>query len=169
MDFVAREHENVREHLGHMVAIAADPSDIPVKLRNRLDAVFGFLHADLLTLMTFEEETLYPALDRIPGVPHTPGAMAADHDRIKRAIDLLDDSAGAHGWERWSGALHRPLVVDVHARIRAHLDTEEFLYGPLLSHSTHMNTPGCIGTSPQSTRPDRRVGGLRRARDASTT
>ena len=83
--------------------------------------------------MTFEEETLYPALDRIPGVPHTPGAMAADHDRIKRAIDLLEtrrcSTVGSAGAER----LHRPLVVDVHARIRARLDTEEFLYGPLLS------------------------------------
>jgi iron-sulfur cluster repair protein YtfE (RIC family) len=115
MDFVAREHENVREHLGHMAAIAAVPSDIPVKLRNRLDAVFRFLHVDLLTLMTFEEETLYPALDRIPGVPHTPGAMAADHDAIKHTIDVLDDAAGARGWECWSGALHRPLVFAVHA------------------------------------------------------
>jgi len=134
MDFVAREHEKVREHLGHMVAIGeADPGDVTVTLRHRLDAVFRFLHADLVTLMAFEEETLYPALDRIPGVPHTPGAMAADHDRIKCTIDVLDDSAGAHGWERWSGALHRPLVFDVHAHVRRHLDTEEYLYGSLLS------------------------------------
>jgi hypothetical protein len=168
MDFVAREHENVREHLGHMAAIAAVPSDIPVKLRNRLDAVFRFLHVDLLTLMTFEEETLYPALDRIPGVPHTPGAMAADHDRIKRTIDLLDDSAGAHGWERWNAALHRPLVVDAHAQIRAHLDTEEFLYGPLLSRLDPHEYARLYQRLPTINSPHRRVGGRRRAGDAST-
>ena len=134
MDFVAREHENVREHLGHMVAIAeADPGDITVTLRNRLDAVFRFLHTELLTLMTFEEATLYPALDRIPDIPPTPRAMAEDHDTIRRAVRVLDDRAGADGWERWSGDLHRPLLVDIQARIRTHLDTEEFLYGPLLS------------------------------------
>jgi hypothetical protein len=134
MDFVAREHENVREHLGHMVAIAdAGPGEIPLTLRNRLDAVFRFLHTDLLTLMAFEEQTLYPALDRIPDVPSTPGAMTADHDTIRRAIGVLDDRAGAGGWERWSGELHRPLLVDIQARIRRHLGIEEFLYGPLLS------------------------------------
>ncbi len=78
MDFVAREHENVREHLDHMAAIAeAGPGDITVTLRNRLDAVFKFLHTDLLTLMAFEEETRYPALDRIPGrSAHTRRSMA---------------------------------------------------------------------------------------------
>lgn len=169
MDFVAREHENVREHLGHMAAIAeADPGDITVMLRSSLDAVFRFLHADLVTLMAFEEETLYPALDRIPGVPHTPGAMAADHDRIKRTIDVLDDSAGAHGWERWSGALHRPLVGDVRARVRSHLDTEEYLYGPLLSRLDPHEYFRLYQHLPTIRSARRRVDGLQRAGDAST-
>jgi hypothetical protein len=161
MDFVAREHENVREHLGHMVAIGdAEPGDITVTLRHVLDAVFRFLHADLLTLMAFEEETLYPALDRIPGVPHTPGAMAADHDTIRHTIDVLDDSAGARGWERWSGALHRPLVFDVHAHVRTHLDTEEFLYGPLLSRLDPHEYARLYQHLPTIRAARRRVGGL---------
>jgi hypothetical protein len=132
MDFVARQHANVREHLDHMVAIAdTPPAQVPVAVRNRLDAVFGFLHTDLLPLMAFEEETLYPALDRIPDVPHTPGAMALEHEPIRRAIGELDDRAGAHGWQGWNDELHRPLLV-LHAVIRAHVTNEERVYGPLL-------------------------------------
>jgi Hemerythrin HHE cation binding domain len=167
MDFVAREHENVREHLGHMAAIAeAGPGDITMTLRNSLDAVFRFLHADLLTLMAFEEETLYPALDRIPGVPHTPGAMAADHDTIRRAIDVLDDLAGAGGWERWSASLHRPLVVRVQARIRTHLNTEEFLYGPLLSRLDPHEYARLYQLLPKIRPARRRAGGLQSAAEA---
>lgn len=133
MDFVARQHANVHEHLDHMVAIAgAPPAEVPLGVRNHLDAVFSFLHTDLLPLMAFEEETLYPALDRIPDVPHTPGAMALEHEPIRRAIGELDDRAGADGWQHWNGELHRPLLV-LHAVIRAHATNEERVYGPLLS------------------------------------
>jgi hypothetical protein len=133
MDFVAREHANVREHLGHMMAMAAPvPGEGPMERRIRLDAVFGFLHADLPTLMAFEEETLYPALDRIPDVPRTPHAMAEEHAAIRDAIRELDDLAGAAGWERGDRRLGRSLV-GLQAVVRLHVDTEERLYGPLLS------------------------------------
>jgi Hemerythrin HHE cation binding domain len=133
MDFVAREHANVREHLGHMLAIAAPaPGDGPHDRRRRLDAVFGFLHADLPTLMTFEEEILYPALDRIPDVPRSRHAMAEEHAAIRDAISELDDVAGAVGWERGDRRLGRSLV-GLQAVVRLHVDTEERLYGPLLS------------------------------------
>lgn len=169
MDFVAREHEKVREHLGHMAAITeAGHGEVTVTLRNSLDAVFRFLHGDLLTLMAFEEETLYPALDRIPGVPHTPGAMPADHERIKRAIDMLDDSAGTDGWARWSGGLHRPLVVEIHARVRSHLDAEEFLYGPLLSRLDPKEYARLYQHLPTINSERRRVGGRGRAGAASS-
>ncbi len=133
MDFVAREHANVREHLDHMVVIAeAPPAEMSLTLRDRLDAVFSFLHTDLPSLMTLEEDTLYPALERIPDVPHTPGAMAAEHEAIRRAIAELDGRAGVKRWERWDGELHRPLLV-LQAVIRMHANNEEQLYGPLLS------------------------------------
>jgi Hemerythrin HHE cation binding domain len=133
MDFVAREHAIVREHLDHMVVIAeAAPSEVPLALRERLDAVFRFLHTDLLPLMALEEATLYPALGQIPDVPHTPGAMALDHEAVRRVIDDLDDRAGAGGWERWDGELRRPLR-ELETLIRRHVEKEECLYGPLLS------------------------------------
>jgi Hemerythrin HHE cation binding domain len=133
MDFVAREHAVVREHLDHMVAIAqAAPTAAPPTARDRLDAVFRFLHTDLLPLMALEEETVYPALGQIPDVPHTPWAMALDHAAVRRVIGELDDRAGAGGWERWEGELHRPLL-ELETLIRLHVEKEECLYGPLLS------------------------------------
>jgi iron-sulfur cluster repair protein YtfE (RIC family) len=133
MDFVAREHATVREHLDHMVAIAeATPTGVPVAVRERLDAVFSFLHTDLLALMALEETTLYPALGQIPDVPHTPEAMALDHASVRRIIGELDDRAGADGWERWESDLHQ-LLRELETLIRLHVDKEEYLYGPLLS------------------------------------
>jgi Hemerythrin HHE cation binding domain len=70
MDFVAREHAMVREHLAQMLAIAAvTPTEIVIDQRERLSSVFQFVHTELLPLMSLEEASVYPALGQIPGVP----------------------------------------------------------------------------------------------------
>lgn len=132
-DFIAREHEIVRENLDHMRAILeATPDEVPLTLRSRLDVVFSFLHADLLSLMTLEEQTLYPAVERISDEVHATKALALDHEAIRRVIAELDDLAGASGWKRWGAGLQQRLF-GLEVEIRHHMDREERDYGPLLS------------------------------------
>jgi Hemerythrin HHE cation binding domain len=132
-DLIAGEHAIVREHLGHMRVIAeAAHTEIPLTLRDRLDAVFSFLHTDALPHMQLEEETVYAAVDRILDGPHSMLAMLIDHEVIRRLIGELDHLVGPHGWKRWHAELQpRRLVLE--AVIRFHVEKEERLYGPFLN------------------------------------
>lgn len=133
LDFVAREHAMVREHLAQMLAIAAvTPTEIAIDQRERLSSVFQFVHTELLPLMSLEEASVYPVLRQIPGVPSTPEAMTRDHEAVRQVIAELDDLAGQDGWGRWGAPLNRPLL-DLVRLVRLHLAREEGLYGPLLS------------------------------------
>lgn len=131
-DLIASEHAIVRQHLGHMRVIAeAAPTEIPLTLRNRLDAVFSFLHNDVLPHMRLEEESVYEAVDRIPDGPHSMAAMVIDHEVIRRLIGELDHLAGPRGWKRWRAELQPRLLV-LEAVMRFHVEKEERLYGPFL-------------------------------------
>jgi hypothetical protein len=88
--------DNVRPHAGHC---RSRPHRNPLTVRNRLDAVFSFLHTDVLPHMQLEEETVYAAVDRILDGAHSMPAILIDHEVIRRLIGELDHLVGPHGWK----------------------------------------------------------------------
>jgi iron-sulfur cluster repair protein YtfE (RIC family) len=92
-ELIASEHAIVRGHLDHMRSIADNAQqEVPLRLRNQLDAVLSFLHNDLIAHMQGEEEVLYPALEHVAAA-WSCEAMRFDHDAI---IGMIDETRPAH-------------------------------------------------------------------------
>ncbi len=124
----------MRHHLDHLRAIADRmPSEEPLMLRNRLDAVLSFLHHGLLPHMELEEQTIYAAVDRLPNGPHCGPAMALDHAAIRALVADVDRVAGGVRDKERTARLQRLLFV-LEAVTRLHVDKEEQLYTPALKH-----------------------------------
>ncbi|MBJ7595480.1 MAG: hemerythrin domain-containing protein [Candidatus Dormibacteraeota bacterium] len=129
---LAREHAEVRHHLDHLRAIAdAAPSEEPLMLRNKLDAVLSFLHNGLLPHMDVEEQTLYAAVDRLAEGPHSGPAMVLDHEAIRALVADVDRATGGLQSKEEGAELQRLLFV-LEAVARLHVDKEERLYRPAL-------------------------------------
>jgi Hemerythrin HHE cation binding domain len=127
---LAREHAQVRHHLDHLRAIAETmPSEEPLMLRNRLDAVSSFLHNGLLPHMEMEEQTLYAAIDALADGPHCGPAMVLDHVAIRALVADVDRVVGGLRDKEEIITLQRLLFV-LEAVTRLHVDKEEELYAP---------------------------------------
>lgn len=130
---IAREHAIVREHLDHMRAIADSVHhEIPLTLRDRLDAVLSFVHNDLVAYIKTEEEVLYPVFDRMADADWSSPAMRFDHEMITSMIGELDDAIADTRRTWWRDDVQRLLFV-LEAVIRLHLAKEERLAAPLLT------------------------------------
>jgi hemerythrin-like domain-containing protein len=131
---LAREHAQVRHHLDHLRAIAeAMPTEEPLMLRNRLDAVSSFLHNGLLPHMEMEERTLYGAIDALADGPHCRPAMVLDHVAIRALVADVDRVVGRLRDKQETSKLQRLLFV-LEAVTRLHVDKEEELYAPAAKH-----------------------------------
>lgn len=129
-----REHAQVRHHLDHLRAIAETmPSEEPLMLRNRLDAVSSFLRNGLLPHMEMEEQTLYAAIDPLADGPHCRPAMVLDHVAIRALVDDVDRVVSGLRGKEETITLQRLLFV-LEAVTRLHLDKEEELYATAAKH-----------------------------------
>jgi iron-sulfur cluster repair protein YtfE (RIC family) len=130
-ELISREHALIRRHLTHMRRVADDAQhEVPLTLRNRLDAVLSFLHNDLAAHMRIEEDVLYPALDRSATAHWSSQAMRFDHEAILRLLDQIDHAVTDP--KHTKEDLQRLLFV-TEAVIRLHVDKEERLVMPLLN------------------------------------
>ncbi len=85
-----------------------------------LDALVGYLRAEILRQVTDEETLLFPACGTPPGHDH----LARDHARLQASIEVLELAAG--NGER-SPAMLASAVRDFLRQLEAHLATEEAL------------------------------------------
>jgi hypothetical protein len=129
---ITQEHAQLRHHLDHVRAVAHGmPSEEPLMLRNRLDAVLSFLHHGLLPHLEVEEHTLCAAVDRLPSGPHCGPAMAFDHAAIRALVADVDRVARGVRFKTEAAELQRLLFV-LEALARLHVDKEERLHLPAL-------------------------------------
>ena len=129
---IAGEHTVMREHLDHMRSVADDAHlEIPLTLRNRLDAVLSFLHNDLVAHIQTEEEIIYPAFEGVTNADWASQAMLIDHEAITAMLGQLDSAIVDIRRAHWRDNIQR-LVYVLEAVIRLHLDKEDRMSTPLM-------------------------------------
>ena len=88
-----------------------------------LDALVGYLRAEILRQVTDEEILLFPACGTPAGREH----LARDHARLRAGVEVLEQAAGNGGR---SPAMLASAVRDILRQLEAHLATEEAILAP---------------------------------------
>jgi iron-sulfur cluster repair protein YtfE (RIC family) len=112
-------------------AVGVAPDDVVDRL---LDRVHTFFAEEVVPHAVAEDRVLYPAIERILGVPGSTAPMRRDHVELGRLVDRLDALRAENAVDS-SGPHHAELRRVLHALdglIRLHLAKEEELYLPLL-------------------------------------
>jgi quercetin dioxygenase-like cupin family protein/iron-sulfur cluster repair protein YtfE (RIC family) len=128
---IRTEHRELLPHLDHLDSLADAVPELPAsELRERLDAVLGFLRDVLLPHAEAEETALYPAVERVlRGAGGTTRTMSEDHRAIAALIQELAELTAREPTPR--RAIQRTLDR-LAALVRVHFGKEEDVYLPLL-------------------------------------
>lgn len=133
---IRTEHTELRAHLDHLRALAdAVETSGDHVLRDRLRQVVRFLRDSILPHAATEEETIYPAVDRLlRALGGATATMVLEHELIGARVEELDRLAATGGYDAATGAeLHRSLTA-LEAVLRCHFEKEELVYVPLLAY-----------------------------------
>ena len=135
-ELIRTEHTELRAHLDHLRALAdaVETTDEHV-LRDRLGQVVRFLRDGILPHAATEEETVYPAVDRLlRALGGATATMVLEHELIGARVEELDRLAATGGYAAATRAeLHRSLIA-LEAVLRGHFEKEERVYVPLLAY-----------------------------------
>ena len=135
------EHRELLAHLDHLRALADEAPELDEQtLTSRLEKVVGFLTHTLLPHAAIEEESLYPAVDRL--LRATGGGtrtMSIDHQEIGQRVERLTAMVRQPLTPATRSAIAAALGV-LDAVVRLHLRKEEEVYLPLLSRLSNAET-----------------------------
>lgn len=132
---IRREHRELIPHLRHVEAASARVTEWGLdEARRNLPGIVEFLRDHLLPHAGAEEETLYPAVDRIQGIPTT-ATMTIDHEEIGERIGRLAAQVeeALADWDDRERvlSLSRQLAV-ISALVDVHFRKEEEVFLPIL-------------------------------------
>lgn len=132
---IRREHAELRVHLDHLRSLAEAVDETEESdLRERLTRVVHFLREGVLAHAGHEEETVYPAAERLlRALGGATATMVLEHGSIAVRVDELERLAAGRYDASTRAGLRRSLVA-LEAVLRGHFDKEERVYLPLLAH-----------------------------------
>jgi quercetin dioxygenase-like cupin family protein/hemerythrin-like domain-containing protein len=140
------EHQELLAHLDHLRALAHEAPELDEQtLTSRLENVVGFLTDVLLPHAAIEENSLYPAVDRL--LRATGGAtrtMSIDHQEIGQRVERLTAMPRQPLTPATRSAIAAALGA-LEAVVRLHFRKEEEAYLPLLSRLSNAETADLAG------------------------
>ena len=130
-----REHVEIKEHLGHLDAMAgALPTAKPEEQRRTMSMVAKFLHEHIRNHAEWEEAYLYPAVDKrtLAGANPFTASMRYEHRIVGRSIDALTKMAADPDSSPAAFARSTDRLLGL---IAAHFEEEEEVLLPILDKS----------------------------------
>ncbi|MEO8540041.1 MAG: hemerythrin domain-containing protein [bacterium] len=118
----------------HVAATAATTAELPIAMK-ALDGALAFLQERILPICRAEEFTLFIAVDGVLGAVDSCQVMKMQHSTMMRMTgDLAQtiEAAKADGDVAAYAKYLHPLLYGLYALIRAHLESEDDAYLPLL-------------------------------------
>ena len=134
-DFFRKEHAEIKEHLQHLHQMAGTlPTSDAARQRETAKFVVKFLTDHILSHAKWEEERLYPAVDRRTHAGTYPftSSMRYEHGIIGRSIDELGRLASATTFDPAVFLRKTDRLLGV---ISAHFEKEEEVFLPILDRT----------------------------------
>lgn len=133
---IRAEHAELRPHLDHLRTLADEVVNGEEQpLRDRLTQVLAFLREHVLAHAGVEEQTVYPAAERLlralGGATRT---MALEHELIAARVDTIGRLAAEPRYDRGTRDELRQSLTALQAVLDGHFEKEEQVYVPLLAH-----------------------------------
>lgn len=127
------EHRMLLPRIEGLDKLAAEfPGLSAGEARARLFAALEFLHGELVPHASAEEAVLYPAIERVTGMPGSLATMSADHREVLRRIHGLHAAARAPN----ASLAAIPLALaGLAAIVLLHFRKEEELLLPILDRA----------------------------------
>lgn len=129
-----------------VAASAASTAEQPIALKS-LDGALAYLQGQFLPVSRAEEFTLFIAVDGVLGAVDSCQVMKAQHTTIMRMTgDLAQtiEAARTDGDVRSYAKYLDPLLYGLYALVRAHLESEDDAYLPLLDSALSESQVGMV-------------------------